>query len=222
MTIEERVGEVMGNAQIEEFLAAGHRAAAKGLMKCSSGNLSKRLDDGHMLATATRSWMETLTPEQVAICRIADGEHLEGPRPTVEIGFHADILRTRSDVNVVMHFQTPCATALACRSTTEINFNVIPEVPFYLGPIARVPYLLPGSPELAEAVTTAMQGHDLVILSNHGIVTVAEDYDHVIQNAVFFELACEAIVHAGAELTPLTNEDAQALLDLRQGPQKGV
>ena len=30
-----------------------------------------------------------------------------------------------------MHFQTPCATALACQKAENINYFVIPEIPFY-------------------------------------------------------------------------------------------
>ncbi|MDA3925998.1 MAG: class II aldolase/adducin family protein [Kiritimatiellae bacterium] len=196
---------------LNEFVETCHRAAHHGLMRCSSGNMSMRLDDTRMLATATRSWMENVTAEQVSVCRIADGALLEGAKPTVEIGFHAGILRTRADVNVVLHFQTPCATALACRKSEEINYFVIPEIPFYIGSIAHVPYISPGSNELADAVTEAMQEHDLVVMRNHGMVTVAADYAHVIQNAEFFEFACELITINKGEMQVLTVENVEGL-----------
>ncbi len=201
---------------LAEFLQACHEAAGRGLMRCSSGNISRRLDDARLLATSSRSWAENLCADEVSVCRIADAALLDGPKPTVEIGFHAGILRARSDVNVVMHFQTPCATALACQETDDTDYFVIPEIPFYIGHVARVPYLLPGSQELAVAVTTAMQDHDLVIMSNHGMVTVATDYAHAIQNAEFFELACEVITRAGSTLKSLAQEDVDRLLELRQ------
>jgi len=159
--------------------------------------------------------MADLSREQVSICRLVDGSVLEGPRATVEIGFHAGILKSRPDVNVVMHFQTPFATTLACRHADDINYFVIPEIPFYIGHVARVPYRLPGSGHLAEAVTTAMQKHDMVVMGNHGAVTAANDYSHAIQNADFFELACQIIVQGDSALTPLREEDAQCLLELR-------
>jgi ribulose-5-phosphate 4-epimerase/fuculose-1-phosphate aldolase len=201
---------------LNEFLRACHKAAKHGLMRCSSGNLSRRVDEEHLLATASRSWMENVSADQVTVCRIADGTVLNGPKPTVEIGFHTEILRTRPDVNVVMHFQTPYATTLASQETTDINYFVIPEIPFYIGHVARVPFLMPGSEELADAVAGAMQNHDMVVMGNHGLVTVAADYDHVIQNAVFFELACEVIVRGGNAVRPLSEEDASALLAMRK------
>ena len=200
---------------LDGFVLACHSVATRGLLRCSSGNMSCRLDDTRFLATASRSWMDSLSAEEVSLCSIADGSLLQGLKPTVEIGFHAGILRMRKDMNVVLHFQTPCATALACRSVDNINFNVIPEIPFYIGPVARVSYLLPGSTELAEAVTSAMQNHDMVMMSNHGMVTVATDYRHAIQNAEFFELACHAIIHNDNNLSPLPDTEAKRLVELR-------
>src|SRR3990172_3623307 len=185
---------------LEEFVTACHRVASHGLVRSSSGNLSWRVSEERMLITATRSWMGELTGEQIAICRISDGAVLNEKKPSAENGFHFGILRERSDVNVVFHFQSPYATAIACSGRDYKNFSVIPEIPYYLGQIATVPYLNPGSNELAREVISAMKEHDLVILKNHGQVTVGNNFDEVIQKASFFELACEIIIHAGDEV----------------------
>lgn len=207
---------------LDAFIETCHEAAGRGLMRCSGGNLSQQLDDTRFLVTSSGSWMERLSVEEVSLCRIADGAVLYGPKPTIEIGFHAGILGTRPDVNVVMHFQSPCATAMACRQTDNTHYFVIPEIPFYIGDVERVPYLLPGSKELSDAVTGAMQDHDMVIMSNHGLVTVATDCIHAIQNAEFFELACHIIIHSGNALKLLPKEDVERLLELRQEAARGV
>lgn len=200
---------------LERFVEACHDVDRRGLLRCSCGNLSLRLDAERMLITATGSWMGKLTPEQVAVCRIADASVLHGPKPSSEVGFHAGILEARTDVHVVLHFQTPFATALACRPAASVDYAVIPEIPFYVGAVARVPYFLPGSPELASAVTEAMRDHDLVIMANHGQVTVARDLDHAIQNAEFFELACQVILINGPTLTPLPAQAIEQIGALR-------
>ncbi len=207
---------------VDGFVNACRQAAECGLMRCSSGNLSMRVDGERMLVKASRSWMARATPDDVSLCRISDGSLLAGRKPSVEIGFHAGILRTRSDVNVVMHFQSPCATVLACRKPERFNYCVIPEIPFYVGHVAHVPYLMPGSAELARAVTEAMFEHDLVVLGNHGQVTVARDFDHAIQNAMFFELASEIIVRSGDRATPLPEKEVESLLALRQAGRAGT
>lgn len=207
---------------IDSFIAACHEAGRRGLMRCSSGNLSLRLDDQRMLITASRSWLDRIRPEQLAVCRIADGGLLEGARPSVETGFHAGILRQRGDVNVVLHFQSPCATALACMEPSRINYHVIPEIAYYLGVIGYVPYLTPGSESLACAVIEAMRDHDLIVLRNHGLVTAARDFDMAIQNAEFFELACSVILHGKDSVVPLGPEGINQLLALRQEAMRSV
>jgi ribulose-5-phosphate 4-epimerase/fuculose-1-phosphate aldolase len=207
---------------VARFVRACRQAAGYGLMRCSSGNLSMRAGGDRLLVKASRSWMARVGPGDVSLCKISDGSLLEGPTPSVEIGFHAGILKARPDVNVVMHFQTPCATALACRKSKNINYFVIPEIPFYVGPVGRVPYLPPGSKELARAVTEVMRDHDMVVMGNHGQVTVARDVDHAVQNAVFFELASEMILRAGADLLPLPRAEARALLQLRRSAKAGA
>jgi ribulose-5-phosphate 4-epimerase/fuculose-1-phosphate aldolase len=191
-------------------------------MRCSSGNLSLRIDDDRLLVTSSRSWMSNLSRDDISVCRISDGCLLAGGKPTVEIGFHAGIQKMRPEVNVVMHFQTPCATALACRDPGDMNYFVIPEIPFYIGPVARVPFLLPGTKELAQAVTEAMRNHDMVIMGNHGQVTVARDIDHVIQNAEFFELACDIILRGGDMARPIPEKEVNALLALRGSADAGA
>lgn len=190
----------------EEFVAGCRRVVSHGLVRSSSGNLSWRVSEEHMFITATRSWMGELTGEQIAICRISDGAVLNDKKPSAENGFHFGILRERPDVNVVLHFQSPYATAIACSERDYKDFSVIPEIPYYLGRIATVPYLNPGSNELAREVVSAMKEHDLVILKNHGQVTVGKNFDEVIQKASFFELACEIIIHAGDQVQFLSQD----------------
>ena len=198
--------------KLREFAAACRRIAAYQLVRCSSGNVSWRVDETRMLIKSSRTWLGDVIPGDASVCRIADAAALNGLKPSAEVGFHAGILHTRPDVNVVLHFQTPCATALACRGGRKPDYFVIPEIPFYIGPIAEVPFLAPGSVELAEAVVDAMQSHDLAQLRNHGQVTVAADFEHAIQNAVFFELACEIILRAGKTVRPMSKQAAHRLL----------
>jgi ribulose-5-phosphate 4-epimerase/fuculose-1-phosphate aldolase len=197
----------------EEFITAARRVAEHGLVLCGSGNLSWRVADGHVLVTVTNSWMGNMSEDQVAMCRIADGTTLNGKKPSKEIGFHAGILRKRRDVNVVLHFQSPCATSITCLKVQVENFFVIPEIAYYIGPVAVVPYLPPGSPELAEAVTAAIKEHDLATLRNHGQVTVGKNFDEVIEKATYFELACKIILKAEGDVQLLSRE---AVADLRR------
>ena len=202
------------------FIAACHEAAARGLVRCSSGNMSWRVNGKYMLATTTQSWMDRLAPTDVAVCAIENGKTLNGKKPTAEIVFHASILKTRPDISVVLHFQSSFATALACRRKRVKNFFVIPEIPFYIGPVAYLPCLTPGTKELAVRVTKSMQKHDMVMMGNHGQVTGARDFDHAIQNAEFFELACEIITRNGGNPKLMAKKVVKDLLTLRRARQR--
>lgn len=81
-----------------------------------------------------------------------------------------------------------------------------------MGPVGQVPYLMPGSPELADAVVAAMTGHDLALMANHGQITAAKDFEHALQNAEFFELACQIVLESGRSAKPLP---AKAVRELR-------
>jgi len=196
--------------QSRAFVAACHSAAAYGLVRFSSGNMSWRVSDDLMAVTGTGSWLERIGEAQVALCRISDGATVNGARPSVESGFHAGVLRERPDIGVVLHCQSPCATAIACGRPDEINFAVIPEVPFYIGEPAVVPLLQPGSAELAAAVIEAAREHELLLLRNHGQVVLGRNFDDALQRAGFFELACEILLR-GRDLQPLPAEFAAAL-----------
>jgi ribulose-5-phosphate 4-epimerase/fuculose-1-phosphate aldolase len=203
----------------EEFITAARRVAEHNLVLCGSGNLSWRVDDSNMLITATSSWMGNLSEDQIAVCSIADCAPLNGAKPSKEIGFHAGILRERREVNVVLHFQSPCATTIACRQPQIENYYVIPEAAYYIGPVSVAPYLTPGSPELAEAVTAAIREHDMAILRNHGQVTVGKNFDEAIEKAVYFELACKIILQAGDDVQHISGEAVEELLRMREASQ---
>lgn len=205
-------------SHIRDILKAARQVAARGLVRCSSGNLSCRLDADHLLIKASRAWMESLEPEQLSVCRIADGARVEGGTPSVETAFHAGILRIRPEARVVLHFQSPFATVVACRNDVEsLCFNLTPETPYYIGSVGIVPFRLPGSAELAEAVVAAAAHHRLLILRNHGQVTYGATFEETIQRAVFFEMTCELLVRAGSKLQSLDPADAMALVSAGGG-----
>ncbi len=143
------------------------------------------------------------------------GECLNDVKPTCEAGFHLGILKARPETNVVLHFQSPYATALSCGDPTKHNLNFTIEVPVYIGDPSVVEYLPPGSNELADAVVNAFAGSEtqMAILKNHGLVTVGTTFDDAIQKAVFFEQTCR-ISLTNPDAKPLESAEVDFLRDL--------
>lgn len=192
------------NEHIEQFIAQAHRVGDAGLTVCSSGNISWRVGD-EVLLSGTGSWVPSLPKEKVAICKLETGEVLNGVKPSMESGFHLGVLRERPDVNVVLHFQSPYATAVACMLELPKDFNVTAEVPCHVGSeIQAIPYYRPGSKELAQAVIAAMKDHNSVLLRKHGQVVCGKDFDQAFERAMFFEMACRIIILSGGKYDTLT------------------
>lgn len=196
---------------IEQFIAQAHRVGDAGLTLCSSGNLSWRIGE-NALVSGTGSWVPTLSKEKVAVCKIETGEVLNGVRPSMESGFHLGIFRERPDVNVVLHFQSCYATAVACMKQVPADFNVTAEIPCHVGSeIPVIPYFRPGSPELASHVIQAMKNHNSALLQKYGQVVCGKNFDEVFERATFFEMACRIIVLSGGEYQTLSKAEIEDL-----------
>ena len=199
------------NEQIEKFISEAHRVGDAGLTICSSGNISWRIGD-EVLLSGTGSWVPSLPKEKVAICKLETGEVLNGVKPSMENGFHLGVLRERPDVNVVLHFQSPYATAVACMKELPEDYNVTAEVPCHVGSdIPVVPYYRPGSKELADGVGAALKDHNSVLLRKHGQVVCGKDFDEAFERAMFFEMACRIIILTGGKYETLTNAEIDDL-----------
>ena len=197
--------------EIELFLQQAHRVGDANLTICSSGNISWRIGE-EALISGPGSWVPSLPKEKVAICRIATGESLNGVKPSMESGFHLGILRERPDVNVVLHFQSPYATAVACMAELPKNYKVTAEIPCHVGSeIPVVPYFRPGSVELAEHVKNALKDHNSCLLRKHGQVVCGKDFDEAFERAMFFEMACRIIVLTGGHYEVLTEAEINDL-----------
>lgn len=196
---------------IREFVRQARRVGEAGLTICSSGNLSWRVGD-KALVSATSSWVPELTEDRVAVVDVATGEVLNGVRPSMESTFHLGVMRQRADVNVVLHFQSPYATTVACMDPRPDNFNVTAEIPLHVGRhIPVIPFYRPGSPELARAVVDAMKEHNSVLLAKHGQVVCGKDFDQAFERAMFFEMACRTVLTAGEHCTFLTDAEIDDL-----------
>ncbi len=202
--LNNKIRYMITEQHIEKFLEQAHRVGDAALTICSSGNLSWRIGD-EALVSGTGSWVPSLQREKVAMCRVATGEVLNGVKPSMESGFHLGVLRERPDCDVVLHFQSTYATAVACMKETPQDFNVTAEIPCHVGSeIPVIPYYRPGSPELAAAVIEALRNHNSALMLKHGQVVCGKDFDEVFERAMFFEMACRIIVLSGGKYNTLT------------------
>ncbi len=200
---------------IQEFIFFAHKVGQQGLVRCGSGNLSYRIDQDIMLITTSGAWLSELIRDNVTLCNINNGLLMEKKKPSIEIGLHRRIMQKRKDCNVILHCQSISATTLSCSSELFKNAAVIPEIPYYVGKPAVIPYADPGSEELATAVADVINDHDVVVLKNHGQIVVGKNFNEALQRAVYFEFAAEILLKGGGSIETLSKEAQEYLISAR-------
>ncbi|MBC9734842.1 class II aldolase/adducin family protein [Nocardioides sp. zg-578] len=190
--------------------AARHLAAA-GLLVGTAGNVSLR--EGERVAvTASGVLLGDCTPDDVTVLDLG-GAVVEGRlRPTSELDLHLGAYAA-GDHAAVVHTHAPWSTAVAC---------VLDELPvvhyqqLLLGGAVRVaPYATFGTPELAAAVTAALEGRQAALLANHGSVAVGPTLAKAVEHAELLEWLA-ALHHRAAALgTPrvLTEQQQAAVVE---------
>jgi L-fuculose-phosphate aldolase len=95
---------------------------------------------------------------------------------------------------------------------------VLPEVIFHLGSVPLVPFAMPGTPALGDAMAPFLAHHDAFLLASHGATTVGPTLRLAHHRMESLEHASR-ILHAAAALgpaTPLREQDVRALRDARE------
>lgn len=149
-----------------------------GYVDGTGGNISARLGADRILVSPSGLATGFLEPDQLIIVNLA-GERVDEPndanaalRPTSESAMHLECYRQRDDVMAVVHAHPPTAVALTLAGF-DFQQCLIPEMVVLLGLVPTAPYSTPSSAENRDAITNLIRQHDVIMLSNHGSLTVA-------------------------------------------------
>jgi len=159
----------------QEMVEACKKLEAQGLNRGASGNISIRFGS-HMLITPTAVSYDVIAPEMMARMALDDeAGHWEGPNaPSSEWRFHRDVLRSRADINAVIHTHAPYSTILG------VARKPIPAIHYMIaafgGPEIRVAdYARYGTQALSDNIIRAMDGMNGCIMANHGMLVGGPD-----------------------------------------------
>lgn len=92
-------------------------------------------------------------------------------KPSMEAAVLAKCHSVREDVNAVIHAHPPFCISLSSMGL-EINLPLYPDHVVFLEEVAVLPFYVPGSEELANAVGEAAKKHSCILLKNHGVITL--------------------------------------------------
>lgn len=153
-----------------------HKMWQLGWVAANDGNVSVKLDDGTFLATPTGISKSFITPEKIVHID-KDGNVLEANgdyRPSSEIKMHLRCYAEREDVGAVLHAHPPVATGYAVANVPLDEYSMI-ETVIAIGSIPVTPYGTPSTYEVPDAIAPYLGEHDVVLLQNHGALSVGAD-----------------------------------------------
>lgn len=204
----------------EEIVAVCCRLYDRGLIAGQDGNVSVRLPGGNILVTPAGLSKVDVTVEDLVELTPEGAMVTHGCSASSEVGMHLRIYRERTDVRAVVHAHPPVATAFGVAGRDFMD-AILPEVIFHLGTVPLVPFAVPGTPALGDAMAPFLASHDAFLLASHGATTVGPTLRLAHQRMESLEHASR-ILHAAAALGPATRlrgEDVAALRAARERAQ---
>ena len=208
----------------EQMCLIGQLMHRNGYVDGAGGNISARLDDEHILTTASGLAKGFMTPDQIITVDMtgkrvdssdAANQHL---RPTSEIVMHLECYRQRSDIQGVVHAHPSTSIALTI-SGHDFTECIIPEMVMLLGVIPVLSYSSPASDENRTAIAEAIRQHDVLMLAYHGSLTVAKslwDAYLRLENLEHTAKIIYMVQQLGGAKKHLSSEQIEKLIGIRE------
>ena len=155
-----------------EIIGIGKRLYSLRLVAASSGNLSARLDKDNILITATGTSLGNLKNPDILKVDLNNKKDLSAKPVTSEFPLHSLIYK-----NLPHNFIIHCHPALV--NAYFVVYSDIKALTFesklYLG---HVPVIEQNTPAVTkpELVIEALKSNNLVVLKNHGVVSVGKSF----------------------------------------------
>ncbi len=202
---------------IQEVIEVARRLDEKGLVNAFEGNVSVKRD-GYLYITPSGKSKVTLTPEKICVMDEA-GNQISGIfKPSSELKMHAAVYHMRDNINGIVHAHPAFLTAYAmCGKPLESKCHA--EMIWDHKVIEVAPYGRPGSDEIYAGVKPILdRGKDLLLLSNHGVLSVGTDVFAACNKLESVENAAKILTIAkfvgDGRYADLPDEEVQTLLSL--------
>lgn len=187
-----------------------------GWVAANDGNLSVKINDDLFLCTPTGVSKSYITPDMLILIN-HKGEIIEGKgKPSSEIKMHLRCYAERDDVGAVMHAHPPVATGFACAHVPLDSYSMI-ETVIAIGSVPIAPYGTPSTNEVPDGIAPLLPEHDVILLENHGALTVGSDLTTAYYRMETLELYAKIMLTAnqlgGAK--EISRENIDRLISMR-------
>jgi len=200
-----------------------HKMWQKGWVAANDGNVTVKVAEGRYLATQTGVSKADITPDKIGL--IDDEfniiEAVEGWKPSSEVKMHLKCYHDRPDVGAVVHAHPPVSTGFACAHLPIDDYCMI-ETVIAVGSVPLTPYGTPSTYEVPVAIEPYLQEHDVMLLENHGALTVGADLTTAYYRMETLELQAQISLVARllGGVKDISRENIDRLIGMR--PKYGV
>ncbi|WP_448383162.1 class II aldolase/adducin family protein [Desulfosoma sp.] len=198
----------------EDVIWACRKLAAGGLIAASDGNVSCRLADGLYLITPSGRPKAEIDVHELIVVTDTGAVVSGSGRPSSEFRLHLLVYQKRPDVHAVVHAHPPLLTAMTL-AHVPFPADVFPEVWLSVGPVPTAPYATPSTDEVPRSVEPYVSGHNAVLLTRHGSLTMGCDVRQAYYRLEKMEHAAKSLLAAwvlGGRLPdPLSLEELERL-----------
>ena len=202
---------------IQDIIDVARRLDDKGLVNAFEGNISIKRD-GYLYITPSGKSKVTLTPEKICVFNEA-GEQVNGIYgPSSELKMHRAVYEMRENIGGIVHAHPPFMTAYAmCGKPIESRCHA--EMIWDHKVIEVVPYGRPGSDDIYAGCKPILdKGRDIMLLSNHGVLSVGNDVFAALNKLESCENAAKILTLAkvvgDGKYADLPDEEVELLLSL--------
>ena len=192
----------------------GVKIARAGLVAGAGGNISAR-DGNTIWMKPSGLAMDDMSPADLCGMDLATGEQRSGPhKPTSEYAMHLGIYRNRPEINAVFHVHSPWSSGIFS-SGAELK-PMFAEFICDLGIVDKIPYILPTTQMLADAVSDKYKTCDTLFMENHGMIGAGVTMKQAYYRCLIVEDAAKSMVAAAVVGTPrfFTQAQVDELLNL--------
>ncbi len=201
----------------QEIVSTGQYLLSHQLAWGSTGNISARFDDNSFFISASGASLGTLTTENLSLCRVNGETVTHNVTPSKEHRVHAAVYLNDPKARAVIHTSPPYVSLIAAaKNYGDFVVEHFIEAAVMLQKIAWIPFMLPGSPEIIEAVGNAAKGSDVLMMQNHGIMVTGENMRKALNKVDTMEFLCRMVItakSAGIDLRAISKDELEMLMN---------
>ena len=184
------------------------------------GNVSARVGD-KIIITPSGFSLRGLRPDMLVTVDEV-GSVLDEGTPTKDVGVHLGILGIRPDTTVVCHVHG--ASIIAASALMDPGPDTLPPVTpgfaYFAHPLTMIPFMVPGTKGFVKACIEQFSNSACraLLLQNHGLVTVGENFEEAVNIAEEIDEAARVYLFTKGRARAISAENVRKIKKSTSNP----